>query len=90
MAVDQDIISVFAASDDQEVQISNANPSFKYSNRMIIDFNENFFSYFLRSGSFNVEKFSISYDKSDWYEYFKCGVQGIRDKYPDMKLKGTK
>jgi N-acetylgalactosamine kinase len=30
MAVDQDIVSVFAATDDNEVQISNNNPSFKY------------------------------------------------------------
>jgi len=43
---------------------------------------------FFRAGSFDIEKFSISYDKTNWYEYFKCGVQGIRDKYPDIKLKG--
>ena len=30
MAVDQDIVSVFASSDDNEVQISNTDPSFKY------------------------------------------------------------
>ena len=41
------------------------------------------------SGVFNIEKFSISYEKSVWYEYFKCGIQGIRDKFPDIKLKGT-
>lgn len=44
--------------------------------------------YFFRAGSFDIEKFSISYEKSTWYEYFKCGIQGIRDKYPDIKLKG--
>ncbi len=32
MAVDQDIVSVFATSDDTEVQISNTDPSFKYYN----------------------------------------------------------
>jgi galactokinase len=46
--------------------------------------------YFFRAGSFDIEKFSISYEKSTWYEYFKCGIQGIRDKYPDIKLKGMK
>ena len=45
---------------------------------------------FFRAGSFDIEKFSISYEKSSWYEYFKCGIQGIRDKYPDIKLKGIK
>jgi len=46
--------------------------------------------FFFRAGSFDIEKFSISYEKSSWYEYFKCGIQGIRDKYPDIKLKGIK
>jgi N-acetylgalactosamine kinase len=30
MAVDQDIVSVFAATDDNKVEISNTNPSFQY------------------------------------------------------------
>lgn len=42
----------------------------------------------LRTGSFDIENFSISYENRNWYEYFKCGIQGIRDKYPDVKLKG--
>jgi len=50
----------------------------------------NLFVLFCREGSFDIQNFSISYDKSSWYEYFKCGVQGIRDKYPDIKLKGIK
>jgi hypothetical protein len=29
MAIDQDIVSVFATNDNNEVQISNTNPSFK-------------------------------------------------------------
>lgn len=41
-----------------------------------------------RVGSFDVENFTISYENLNWYEYFKCGIQGIRDKYPDVKLKG--
>jgi hypothetical protein len=45
---------------------------------------------FVRAGSFTIGKFSISYEKSDWYEYFKCGVQGIQDKFPDFNLKGIK
>jgi hypothetical protein len=45
---------------------------------------------FFRTGTFDVDQFTISYEKSSWYEYFKCGVQGIRDKYPDIKLKGMK
>ncbi len=31
MAVDQDIVSVFAAADGNEVQISNTDPLFKYN-----------------------------------------------------------
>ncbi|CAF3789178.1 unnamed protein product [Adineta steineri] len=71
MAVDQDIVSIFATTDDNEVHISNTDQSFK-------------------EGSFDIANFSISYEKSVWYEYFKCGIQGIRDKYPDIKLKGMK
>ncbi|CAF3741795.1 unnamed protein product [Rotaria sordida] len=71
MAIDQDIVSVFAINDNNEVQINNTDDVFK-------------------TGSFNMENFSISYEKSDWYEYFKCGIQGIRDKFPDIKLKGMK
>ncbi|UJR16376.1 hypothetical protein I4U23_003279 [Adineta vaga] len=71
MAVDQDIVSVFAAVDGNEVEISNNDQSFK-------------------EGSFDLQNFSISYENANWYEYFKCGVQGIRDKYPDIKLKGMK
>ncbi|CAF3972557.1 unnamed protein product [Rotaria magnacalcarata] len=69
MAIDQDIVAVFATSDNNEVEISNTDESFQ-------------------AGSFTIGKFSISYEKSDWYEYFKCGVQGIHDKFPDFNLKG--
>ncbi|CAF4489788.1 unnamed protein product [Rotaria socialis] len=71
MAIDQDIVAVFAASDNNEVEISNTDESFQ-------------------AGLFTIGKFSISYEKSDWYEYFKCGVQGIHDKFPDFNLKGMK
>ncbi|CAF2635961.1 unnamed protein product [Rotaria sp. Silwood2] len=71
MAIDQDIVSVSATCDNNEVKIHNTDESFE-------------------AGSFNMENFSISYEKSDWYEYFKCGIQGIRDKFPDIKLKGIK
>ncbi|CAF2145843.1 unnamed protein product [Rotaria magnacalcarata] len=71
MAIDQDIVAVFATSDNNEVEISNTDESFQ-------------------AGSFTIGKFSISYEKSDWYEYFKCGVQGIHDKFPDFNLKGMK
>lgn len=43
---------------------------------------------FCRAGSFDMENFSISYENLNWYEYFKCGLRGIRDKYPDVKFKG--
>jgi hypothetical protein len=39
MAVDQDIISAFAAIDNNEVQISNVNPLFKYSKLVLFDKN---------------------------------------------------
>lgn len=45
---------------------------------------------FYREASFDIGDFSISYEKSDWFEYFKCGIRGIRDKYADRKLKGMK
>ncbi len=86
MAVDQDIISAFSAIDNNEVQISNVNQLFKYSKLILFDKIVLFF--FFRAGSFDIDQFTISYEKSNWYEYFKCGVQGIRDKYPDIKLKG--
>ncbi len=89
MAIDQDIVSVFSSTDNSEVQISNTDPSFKYDNEIELFPNINFVVLFFRAGSFDIEKFSISYEKSVWYEYFKCGIQGIRDKYPDIKLKGT-
>ena len=54
----------------------------------LIDIKINYFLFHFRAGSFNIKSFSISYDKSAWYEYFKCGVQGIHDKFPDIKLKG--
>jgi hypothetical protein len=39
MAVDQDIISAVAATDNNEVQIGNVNPSFKYFNPMKLMYN---------------------------------------------------
>lgn len=43
---------------------------------------------FLSSVSFDINDFKISYEKASWFEYFKCGIQGIRDKFPQTKLKG--
>ncbi|CAF0774792.1 unnamed protein product [Didymodactylos carnosus] len=37
---------------------------------------------------FNTEQFDIRKQFPLWDDYFKCGVQGIRDKYPNTKLKG--
>lgn len=42
------------------------------------------------SVSFDINDFTISYEKASWFEYFKCGIQGIRDKFPQTKLKGLK
>ena len=57
-----------------------------------IDFQENLRHriFFSRAGSFDAENFSISYENLNWYEYFKCGIRGIRDKYPDVKFKGIR
>jgi galactokinase len=54
------------------------------------EFRMKHFVLFYRSGSFDIENFSISYEKANWFEYFKCGIQGIHDKFPDIKLKGMK
>ena len=43
-----------------------------------------------RSASFDIDNLKISYEKAGWFEYFKCGIQGIRDQFPQRKLKGMK
>jgi hypothetical protein len=56
----------------------------------LLCFRLNWTLFAFRASSFSIEDLSISYEKAAWYEYFKCGIQGIRDKYPELKLKGSR